>query len=71
MNQEEFDAKIAQANTSLDDIATAITNETQQIIDFIASLPPNTDTSALDGVVTRLSTVSTSIGSVFEPPPTP
>ena len=68
MNQEEFDAQITAANTALDEIATAITNETAQIIAYIESLPPNTDTSALTGVVDRLSTVSAAVGGVFEPP---
>lgn len=68
MNQEEFNQEIAKANQSLDDIAVSITNETQEIKDFIASLPPNVDTSALDGVVTRLGSVSAAIGEVFTAP---
>lgn len=68
MNQEEFDNEIAKANQSLDDIAVSITNETQEIKDFIASLPPNVDTSTLDGVVTRLGSVSAAISEVFTAP---
>lgn len=66
--QEEFDAQIAAANTSLDDAATAVTNEAQQISDFIA-MHPGIDTSALSGVVTRLQGVATSVGNIFTPPP--
>ena len=81
-SQEEFDAQIAAANTSLDAIATditaisaAVTAEAQQIADFIASLPPNVDTSALTGVVDRLGVAaggladtSTAIAGIFTPP---
>lgn len=66
-SQEEFDAKINAANTALDGIATAVAAEAQQIADFIAA-NPTVDTSALDGVVTRLESVGTSVGLVFEPP---
>jgi septal ring factor EnvC (AmiA/AmiB activator) len=80
--QEEFDAQIAAANASLDSISTDLTNisaaitaEAQQISDFIASLPAGTDTSALDGVVTRLGTTADSlsgtadaVGGIFTPP---
>lgn len=66
-SQEEFDVKINAANAALDGIATAVAAEAQQIADFIAA-NPTVDTSALDGVVTRLEGVGESIGSVFEPP---
>lgn len=66
-NQEEFDAQIARANTSLDGIATAIAAEAAQIQAFIDA-HPSTDTSALEGVVTRLETVGTSVGGIFTPP---
>lgn len=66
-NQAEFDAKITAANTALEGITAAIAAEAAQIAEFIAANPA-VDTSALDGVVTRLESVGTSIGSVFEPP---
>ncbi len=66
--QEDFDAKINAANAALDGIAAAVTAEAQQVADFIAGLPPEVDTSALDGVVTRLGGVADSVSGVFEPP---
>lgn len=65
-NQADFDTKITRANTALDEIATAVAAEAQQISDFIAA-NPSVDTSALDGVVERLEGVNESIAGVFEP----
>lgn len=69
MNQDEFNAQIAKATEDLDAIAAAVTAETKEIADFIASLPASVDTSALDGVVTRLGGVAQSVSDVFTPPP--
>ena len=69
-NQMEFDEKITRANTALDEVTVAISAEGQQIRDFIAANPA-VDTSALDGVVTRLESVNESIGGVFEAAPEP
>lgn len=66
--QEDFDAKINAANVALDEIALAVASEAQQIRDFIEA-HPQVDTSALDGVLTRLEGVNESIGGVFEPAP--
>lgn len=73
MNQAEFDEQIRLANealagvgTSLTDIATAIQTETQEIIDFINSLPPEVDTSALTGVVANLQTANESLSTANE-----
>jgi ABC-type transporter Mla subunit MlaD len=80
--QEEFNAQIAAANEKLDAIGTDVTNigtsitaETQQILDFLATLPAGIDTSAMDGVVTRLgaaadslSGTADSISGIFTPP---
>lgn len=67
--QDEFDAKITAANTALDAIGEAVAAEAKQVADFIAT-NPQIDTSALDGVVTRLEAVDDSINTVFEPAPT-
>lgn len=64
-NQEEFDAQVAALNTKLDGISTQIAAEAQQIRDFITA-NPGIDTSALDGVATRLDGLN--IGGIFEPP---
>ena len=65
-NQAEFDAKITQANTALDEIAAAVAAETAQIQAFIDA-NPSVNTSALDGVVSRLEGVNESVAGVFEP----
>lgn len=79
--QEEFNAKITAANEALNGIATsqgeiadAIAAEAEQIAEFIRT-HPGIDTTALDGVVTRLTTaneslatVNEAISNVFEPP---
>jgi len=66
--QEEFDAKITAANEALDAIGVAVTAEAKQVADFIAAQPKSVDTSALDGVVTRLGGVAASVSDVFTPP---
>lgn len=66
MSQEEFNQKIEKANIALDGITETIKSEAQQIKDFIAA-HPEVDTSGLDGVVSRLEGVSSSVGSIFEP----
>lgn len=66
-NQAEFDAQIQRANAALDDIALAVAAEAQQVADFIAA-HPSVNTSALEGVVARLTSAKDSIGTVFEPP---
>lgn len=65
-SQEEFDAQITEANTKLDDLSTAVTTETDQIKAFIAA-NPSVNTTGLDGVITRLEGVATSVGTIFEP----
>ena len=65
-NQSEFDEKINRANAALENIATAIAAEAQQIREHI-SANPGTDTSALEGVVARLEQVGTSVSTIFEP----
>ncbi len=67
-NQAEFDAKITAANEALDAIGAAITAEAAQVSEFIAGLPASVDTSALDGVVSRLGGVAASVSDVFTPP---
>lgn len=80
MSQENFDLQVQVANEKLDDIATGLTTaqeaiaaEGEQIRQFIEDNPA-VNTSALDGVVARLSsasetvaTLATGIGGVFEP----
>jgi len=66
--QEEFNTQIAAANSKLDDLATAIQAEADQIAAFIASQPAGVDTSALNGVIDRLSAASTAVSGIFEPP---
>ncbi len=68
--QTDFDAKITKANEALDAIGTAIAAEAQQIADFIAA-NPSVNTSALDGVVSRLESVDESVNTVFDANPTP
>jgi signal transduction histidine kinase len=95
MSQEEFDEKMRLLNEKLDGIGESVTaaataieevrqaviSEGQQIRDFIAA-HPDLDTSALDGIVSRLDNVSsslsnqvndlsgldTSVGEIFTPP---
>ncbi len=59
--QEEFDAKITTLTERIDnlvtaneELATAVEAETAQIEEFMNNLPETVDTSALDGVITRL-----------------
>ena len=66
-NQTDFNEKIDRANVALESIAVSVTSEAQQIREFIASLPPEVDTSALDGVIARLEGVAGSVGTIFEP----
>lgn len=70
-NQADFDAQIQAANDKLDAIGTAISDEAKQIADFIANQPASVDTSALQGVVDRLGTVSDSVSGIFTPPAEP
>jgi hypothetical protein len=68
-NQEDFDAQIARANAGIEAAVAAIAAEGQQIRDYIDA-NPSVDTSALEGVATRLETLSASVGGIFEPAPT-
>lgn len=63
--QEQFDEKVAEINTKLDAIQTQISEEAQQIRDFIEA-NPGVDTSALDGVVERLDGLN--VSGIFDPP---
>lgn len=65
-SQEEFDTQITEANAKLDDLGTAVTAETDQIKAFIEA-NPSINTSGLDGVVSRLEGVASSVGTIFEP----
>lgn len=68
--QQHFDEQIANANTKLDAISTAITDEATQIRDFIAQhAASEIDTSALDGVVARLESMSSDVSNIFEETP--
>lgn len=64
--QAQFDLQIGDINTKLDGIGSSIESERQQISDFIAANPA-VDTSALQGVSDRLSTLGDSVGGIFEP----
>ena len=70
-SQAEFDAQVQAANDKLDALGTAIQAESDQIAAFIASQPAGVDTSALDGVVTRLGAAADSVSGIFTPPETP
>lgn len=67
-NQAELDTQVATANAKLDDLATAIQAEADQVAAFIASQPAGVDTSALNGVIDRLSAASTAVSGIFTPP---
>lgn len=66
-NQTDFNAKIEAVNTALTSLGTKIADEGQQIRDFIAGLPDEVDTSALDGVLERLNTLSEGVSEIFVP----
>ena len=66
-NQADFNAKIEAVNTALTNLGTKIADEAQQIRDFVAGLPDEVDTSALDGVLERLNALSESVGEIFTP----
>lgn len=68
MSQEQFDQQASRLQAGIDGAVAAIAAEGQQIRDFIASLPPEVDTSALDGIAERLEGVGTHIGEIFTPP---
>lgn len=65
--QNEFNEKIGSINAAIETVGEAVASEAQQTRDFIASLPPEVDTSALDGIATRLSGLATSVGDIFVP----
>lgn len=66
-NQEEFDRQMAAVNAALDAVGSSIKSEAQEVKDFIAA-NVGVDTSALDGVVTRLEGVAVSVNDIFTPP---
>jgi predicted PurR-regulated permease PerM len=68
MNQEEFDAKINEANASLEAIGVSVEAERQEVANFIAGLPAGIDTSGLLGVVSRLGGIATAVSGIFTPP---
>jgi hypothetical protein len=68
--QAEFDAQIQAANEKLDALGVAIQAEADQVAAAIAALPAGVDTSALDGVVTRLGAAADSVVNIFTPPDT-
>lgn len=82
--QADFDAEIQAVNDKLGDLETdfssisdAVKSEADEIAAFIAA-NPQVDTSALDGVQTRLTgvadnidTVAGSVGGIFTPPAAP
>ncbi len=63
--QQEFDVKITRANARLDELSVQLANEAQEIRDYIDA-HPEVDTSALDGVVSRLEALDPT--TVFTPP---
>ncbi len=63
--QEEFNAKVAAINEAITGLGNKIAEEGQQVRDFIAALPPEVDTSALDGVAERLTALSAGVSEIF------
>lgn len=66
--QAEFDAQLARMNTKLDALGTQISDEAQQIRDFIEA-NPDLDTTGLEAVVSRLDAID--VSGIFEPPTPP
>ena len=65
--QAEFNAKIEAVNAAITSLGSSIAAEGQQVRDFIAALPPEVDTSALDGVAERLTGLADGVAAIFVP----
>lgn len=70
MTQEDFDAQIADVNAKLDALGADVAAEADEIAAFIAAQPPEVDTSALSGVVDRLTALDDAVKGIFTPPAT-
>lgn len=68
MNQADFDAQVAAINDKLDALGVDVGAEADEIAAFIAAQPPEVDTTALAGVVDRLSALDDGIKGIFTPP---
>ncbi len=66
--QADFDAAIAEVNDKLDAIGVDVAAEAEEIAAFIDAQPPEVDTSALAGVVDRLSALDDGIKGIFTTP---
>lgn len=61
--QEEFNAQVKSINDSIDTLVSAVTAETAQVKAFIDA-HPDLDTSALDGVVSRLTDAAAGVEAI-------
>lgn len=71
MTQKDFDDELAVVNEKLDAIGVDVAAEADEIKAFIDAQPPEVDTSALQGVADRLSTLDDGIKGIFTPPAAP